>query len=237
MITILVLFHSVSEHIWRLAEAVAKGAASLDGCEATLRQVPELVDAERIFGPDCEEGRKAFADVETATIDDLVACDGFAIGTPVHYGNASSATRFFVDQTVKQYLVGTFIDKPATVFVSSAVGVGLEAAIQSVWSILAVHGMTIVPVGMRAPFGHRTRRRPGTRPGAGGSLARLGPAPGELARYLARRQTSSAKHCMLSRDASSVSPWKPSKRSPTPNSSRAWMSSATSRSAPVRSLR
>ena len=151
MIDVLVLFHSVSEHAWRLAEAVAKDAASLDGCAATLRQVPELADAERNFGPDFEEGRKAFAHIETATIDDLVACDGLAIGTPVHYGNASSAMRVFLDQTVKQYLEDTFIGKPATVFVSSAVGVGVEAAILSVWSILAVHGMTIVPVGMRAP--------------------------------------------------------------------------------------
>jgi NAD(P)H dehydrogenase (quinone) len=178
MTAILVLFDSVSEHTWRLAEAVAEGAAGLDGCQAALKQVPELADAERIFGPGFEEGRKVFADVETATIDDLVACDGLAIGTPVHYGNASSAMRFFLDQTVKQYLEGSFIGKPATVFVSSAVGVGVEAAIQSVWSILAVHGMTIVPVGMRAPeigdlsgahgggpFGAATfTRAPGERP-------------------------------------------------------------------------
>lgn len=180
MANILVLFHSVSEHTWRLAEAVAEGAAGVEGCTATLKQVPELAEAEAIFGPDFEAGRAAFADVETATIADLDACDGLAIGTPVHYGNASSTMRVFLDRTVKQYLEGGFIGKPATVFVSSAAGVGVEAAIQSVWSILAVHGMTIVPLGMRAPeiadmsgahgggvFGAATfTRAPGERPSA-----------------------------------------------------------------------
>ena len=93
MAKILVLFHSVSEHTWRLAEAVADGARGLEGCEAALRQVPELADAERIFGPGFEAARQAFAHVETATIGDLDACDGLAIGTPVHYGNASSTRR------------------------------------------------------------------------------------------------------------------------------------------------
>ena len=112
-----------------------------------LKQVPELSDAKLIFGPDFEDKRYA----ETTTIDDLIVCDGLAIGSPVHYGNVSSTMRFFLDQTVKQYLDGSFIGKPATMFVSSAVGVGVEAAIQSMWSVLAVQGMTIVPVGMRAP--------------------------------------------------------------------------------------
>ena len=203
MVTILVLFHSVSEHTWRLAEAVAEGAASLDGCEAVLKRVPELADAERIFGPGFEAGQEAFADVEAATVDDLAACDGRAIGTPVHYGNASSTMRVFLDQTVKQYLEGTFIGKPATVFVSSAVGAGVEAAIQSVWNILAVHGMTIVPVGMRAPeiadlsgahgggpFGAATlTRAPGNRPSdVELAIARAqGRALAEVARAWARR--------------------------------------------------
>ncbi len=206
MAKILVLFHSVSEHTWRLAEAVAAGAASLDGCEAALKQVPELEGAERIFGPGLEEGRKAFAHVETATVDDLMACDGLAIGAPVHYGNASSTMRFFLDQTVKQYIEGSFIGKPATVFVSSAVGVGIEAAILSLWSVLAVQGMTIVPVGMRAPeiadlseahgggvFGAATlTRAPGDRPSeTERALARTqGRALAEVARaWLGRRQS------------------------------------------------
>lgn len=125
---------------------MAEGATGLDGCDAVLKQVPELSDAKLIFGPDFEDKRYS----ESAAIDDLVACDGLAIGSPVHYGNVSSTMRFFLDQTVKQYLDGSFIGKPATVFVSSAVGVGVEAAIQSMWSVLAVQGMTIVPVGMRA---------------------------------------------------------------------------------------
>ncbi len=204
MAKILVLFHSVSEHTWRLAEAVADGARGLEGCEAALKQVPELADAEGIFGPGYEAGRKVFAHVETAAIDDIDACDGLAIGTPVHFGNASSTMRFFLDRTVKQYLEGGYIGKPATVFVSSAAGVGVEAAIQSVWSILAVHGMTIVPLGMRAPeiadlsgahgggvFGAATfTRAPGDRPSETElAIARVqGRALAEVARAWALRR-------------------------------------------------
>lgn len=150
MVEILVLFHCVTGHTYRLAEAVAEGVSSLADCVATLKQVPEIADAELVFGPGFQEHKKAFAEVQTASIDDLVACDGLAIGTPVHYGNMSSTMRFFLDQTVAQFLEGAFIGKPATVFASGSTGVAIEAGIQSVWSTLAVLGMTVVPVGMRA---------------------------------------------------------------------------------------
>ncbi len=50
MIDILVLFHSVSEHAWRLAEAVAEGAAGVEGCAARLRQVPKIADLSDAHG-------------------------------------------------------------------------------------------------------------------------------------------------------------------------------------------
>ena len=42
MTSINILFHSVTGHTFRLAEAIAEGVPSLAGCEARLKRIPEL---------------------------------------------------------------------------------------------------------------------------------------------------------------------------------------------------
>ena len=198
---ILVLFHSTGGATWKMAQAVAEGAAEA-GAAVTLKQVPEIAEAPAIQGPDYEAKRAPFADVPVAEPADLVAYDGLALGTPVHFGSMSGALRVFLDRTAAMWFDGALIGKPATVFAGAGSGGGRESAILSLWALLGTHGMTIVPLGLRAaevmdlstvhggsPLGAGTvTRGPGDRPSREElAMARVqGAALAETAAALAR---------------------------------------------------
>ena len=198
---ILVLFHSTGGATWKMAQAIAEGAADA-GAAVTLKQVPEIAEAPAIQGPDYEAKRAHFADVPVAEPADLAACDGLALGTPVHFGSMSGALRVFLDRTAAMWFDGALIGKPATVFAGAGSGGGRESAILALWALLGTHGMTIVPLGLRAaevmdlstvhggsPLGAGTvTRGPGDRPSPQElAMARVqGAALAETAAALAR---------------------------------------------------
>ena len=198
---ILVLFHSTGGATWKMAQAVAEGAAEA-GSAVALKQVPEIAEAPSIQGPDFEARRAPFADVPIAEPADLLECDGLALGTPVHFGSMSAALRVFLDRTGQMWFDGALIGKPATVFAGAGSGGGRESAILALWTLLGTHGMTIVPLGLRAaevmdlstvhggsPLGAGTvTRGPGERPSpAELAMARIqGAALAETAAALAR---------------------------------------------------
>ncbi|MDE0702671.1 MAG: NAD(P)H:quinone oxidoreductase [Rhodospirillaceae bacterium] len=198
---ILVLFHSTGGATWKMAQAVAGGAAEA-GAAVVLKQVPEIAEALAIQGPDYEAKRAPFAGVPVAEPADLAACDGLALGTPVHFGSMSGALRVFLDRTAAMWFDGALIGKPATVFAGAGSGGGRESAILSLWALLGTHGMTIVPLGLRAaevmdlstvhggsPLGAGTvTRGPGDRPSREElAMARVqGAALAETAAALAR---------------------------------------------------
>jgi NAD(P)H dehydrogenase (quinone) len=150
MARVLVVFHSGSGVTWRMAEAVAEGVDSVSGCDAVLQKVTEIEAAPAIYGTDMTQKRAPFAHVPEADPAALDQYDGFAFGTPVHFGSMSAAIRTFLDQTGQAWMAGSLIGRPATVFTGAGSGAGRETAILSMWSILGVHGMVIVPPGLRA---------------------------------------------------------------------------------------
>jgi NAD(P)H dehydrogenase (quinone) len=151
MTDILVLFHSVTGATFKLAEAIKDGVEAVDGCQANLKRVPEIVGSEVIFGGnEMAASKAAFADIPEAVVGDFVGHDGLAIGSPVYLGNQSSALRYFFDQAGKIWMDGSLTGKPATAFVSGGSGAGRETALLSLWSTFAVFGLTIVPLGTRA---------------------------------------------------------------------------------------
>ncbi len=159
MAGILVIFHSVGGYTFRMAEAVAEGISSLSGCEANLKQITEPPGAEAILLPKADNRKSDFSHIPIVRVEDLEDCDGLAIGTPVFWGNMSSATKYFFEQTMKlwtlppepveppQFLLGM----PATVFTAGGGGHANQLAIQSVWTMLSIYGMTIVTVGLSTP--------------------------------------------------------------------------------------
>jgi NAD(P)H dehydrogenase (quinone) len=60
---ILVLFHSWTGNVHRLAEGVAQGAREIEGCEVALKQVPEVVPDDALERAGALEPRKEFAHI------------------------------------------------------------------------------------------------------------------------------------------------------------------------------
>ena len=138
-IKVLVLFNSTNGGTYKLAKAIAQGITQLSGTKAVLKQVPDI---------DKQQNKVQWPEVPFATIADLTAYDGIAFGSPVHFGNMSASMRYFLDQSVDIWLQRKLEGIPATVFMSAGSGAGNEAAIQSFWNTLAIHGMIIVPTGI-----------------------------------------------------------------------------------------
>jgi NAD(P)H dehydrogenase (quinone) len=152
MARILVLFHSWTGNVYRLAEAIAEGARSVADCTVDLKQVSDTALPDGALGALRDKvaaARKAFEHVPFAAADSLPSYDGIAFGTPTRLGTMTPAMRSFLDQTGNFYLSGALAGKPATVFCSTSSGGGQETTITSFWNTLAHLGMTIVPLGYR----------------------------------------------------------------------------------------
>ncbi len=141
-----VIFYSMYGHTYRMAEAVAEGAGSVDGVSVSLFQVPELIGEELLEQSGAREARAAFSHVPLASVDSLVQADGIIFGTPTRFGNMCAQMRNFLDQTGGLWATGALIGKVGSVFTSTATQHGgQETTIASFHTTLLHHGMIIVP--------------------------------------------------------------------------------------------
>lgn len=143
MTKVLVLYYSMYGHIERMAEAVAEGVRRVDGVEAVIKRVPEIIhdDIARSMGVKLDQ--KA----AIATTEELANYDAIIFGTPTRFGNMTAQMRSFLDQTGKLWMDGSLIGKVASVFTSTGTQHGgQETTITSFHSTLLHHGMVIVGV-------------------------------------------------------------------------------------------
>jgi NAD(P)H dehydrogenase (quinone) len=134
-------------HIYKMAEAVAEGARSVDGTEVSLLQVPELAPDGALERTGAKAARAAFAHVPFATPDGLPEADGIIFGTPTRFGNMAAQMRNFLDQTGGLWAKGALIGKVGSVFTSTATQHGgQESTILSFHTTLLHHGMLIAGV-------------------------------------------------------------------------------------------
>lgn len=130
-VSILIVYHSVSGATERLALAIADGVHA-EGAEAVLRYVGEAEDS-ATFPAVCQ--------------DDLLACDGLALGSPTRFGCMASPVYAWLERTSELWLKGQLIDKPACVFTSSgSQHGGQEATLLGMSVPLIHHGMVLVGV-------------------------------------------------------------------------------------------
>jgi len=96
MACILVICHTQSGNTQKLAEAVASGAASFEDTKVVLKQAKD------------------------ATIEDLILCDGIAIGSPEYFGYMAGMIKDFFDRTYEpaKEKREIFI-KPYVIFISA----------------------------------------------------------------------------------------------------------------------
>ena len=214
MTRINVIFHSVTGSTARLAQAIAEGVESLEGCTATLKRIPELPGQGPVTMTNLPAKQEAFAALPVAGTDDMLDCDGFAFGSAVYWGNMSYAAKYFLDTTANLYKLAApdqpaqpnpaMFGKPVTVFTGGGNGLANEPAILGVYMALSFFGVTLVTVGPRLPevtdpkrhgggntLGAGTfSRTPGERPSAGEhAIARVqGRALAETARAWKERR-------------------------------------------------
>lgn len=134
-INVLVLIDTVNGTTYKMAEAIARGVKS-QNANPVIKKVPPL-----------DLASTKLSDIPVAVVSELNDYDAIAFGAPVHFGNISPAMMYFMDKTLPLWKEQSLATKPATVFMSACSGSGRETAITSFWSILASHGMLLVPTG------------------------------------------------------------------------------------------
>ena len=95
-INILVVYHSQTGHTKKMAEAVAKGAGSVKNVRVVLKKAAD------------------------AGLEDLIDCDGLAIGTPEYFGYMSGMIKDLFDRTYEEaHTRKEVFKKPYVVFISA----------------------------------------------------------------------------------------------------------------------
>lgn len=139
---ILVLYYSRHGSVLNLARQIAKGIES-QGIEAKIRTVNDTHADE--------------ADYPIVTQDELVSCQGLALGSPCRFGTMAAPLKAFWESTSTNWLSGDLIDKPACVFTSSSsLHGGNEATLLSMSLPLLHHGMLLLGVPYSEPELHNT---------------------------------------------------------------------------------
>lgn len=142
---VLVVYYSMYGHIYKLAEAVAEGARSVEGVDAELRRVPETLPQETIERMGAVEAQKQQSHVPVITVEELGSADAIVFGTPTRFGNMCGQMRQFLDSTGKLWTSGALTGKVGSVIASSNTQHGgQESTILSFHITLLHHGMVIV---------------------------------------------------------------------------------------------
>lgn len=147
MTTILVLYYSKEGAVKAMAQAIALGINSISGVEAKIRTVPDVY-------ANVEEKKSSIPDTGSiyATLDDLIAADGLALGSPTRFGNMAAPLKYFIESTSSLWFKGALENKPATVFTSTgSLHGGNEATLLTMQIPLLHLGMIIMGVPYSIP--------------------------------------------------------------------------------------
>ena len=139
---ILVLYYSRYGATRRLADAVCDGIHAVSGCNARLRTVPPVSAVCEAIEPAIPTEGPPYAEPK-----DLDECDGLVLGSPTRFGNMAAPMKYFIDQTLGQWLSGAMVGKPAGVFTSTgSLHGGQETTLLSMMLPLMHHGMILVGI-------------------------------------------------------------------------------------------
>lgn len=140
MAKILIVYFSRYGSTEKMARHIARGVESVVGAEATLRTVPDVsVVCEKVADTIPASG------APYATLQDLEACDGLALGSPTHFGNMAAPLKHFIDSTTPLWFSGALSGKPAGVFTSTgSMHGGQETTLLSMMLPLMHHGMLLM---------------------------------------------------------------------------------------------
>jgi len=135
MSTVSIIYFSGTGHTTKLAEAVAKGAASVDGVKTNLIS---------INGDDFDKGRYK----NDGVLAQLDASDAIIFGSPTYMGGPSGQFKTFADATGGRWYTGAWRDKVASGFTVSGSPSGDKlSTLQYFFTLAMQHGMIWVGLG------------------------------------------------------------------------------------------
>lgn len=144
-VNIQIIFYSMYGHVYKLAEAVAKGAKQVAEANVSLYRVPELVSDEVLEKSGAKPAQEKFAHIPIIEVAKLAEADAIIFGTPTRYGNMCAQMRNFLDQTGGLWLKNTLVGKVGSVFASTgSQHGGQETTITSFHTNLLHFGMILV---------------------------------------------------------------------------------------------
>ncbi len=139
---ILVLYYSRYGATAKMAQQIACGVEAVPGIEAKIRTVPSVTT-----GLETQAQPVPTQGPPYATLEDLKACAGLALGSPTRFGNMAAPLKHFIDSTSTLWLAGSLSGKPAGTFTSTAsMHGGQETTLLSMALPLLHHGMLFVGI-------------------------------------------------------------------------------------------
>ena len=145
---VLIVYYSTYGNVYKMAQLVAEGVEEIEGAEAVIRKVPELIPDSVIDSrDDMKAGREAQKDVPLVSKDDFKEAGAIAFGTPTRFGNVSAQLKNQIDQLTSLWLNGELEGKPAGGFVSTgSLHGGQETTLLTMMAPLLHLGMIVVGV-------------------------------------------------------------------------------------------
>ncbi|MDB5465266.1 MAG: wrbA [Phenylobacterium sp.] len=141
MAKVLVLYHSTYGHIEAMAQAEAEGARSVEGVQADIKRVPELVPEEVARNA----GYKLDQAAPVGKIDDLAGYDAVIVGCGTRFGRMASQMANFLDQAGGLWVSGALNGKVGAAFTSTATQHGGQETTQfSIITTLMHLGLVVV---------------------------------------------------------------------------------------------
>jgi len=137
---VLVLYYSRQGSVAKMAELIAQGIDSVPGAEAFIRCLPPVSPVCEAVADDIPASGPPYAE-----LDDLLKCDGLALGSPGRFGNMAAPVKYFLDTSSELWLSGGLANKPACVFTStSSMHGGQESTLLSMMLPLLHHGALLL---------------------------------------------------------------------------------------------
>ena len=135
---LLILFYSASGSVRNLAHAIADGAEEYN-LKVKLRTVPKIsIDNENI-DRDIPNSGEIYC-----TKEDLINCDGLAIGSPTRFGSMAAPLKYFLDSTGDIWSTNALEDKPGIAFTSTgSMHGGQEVTLFNIHTYMLHQGMII----------------------------------------------------------------------------------------------
>jgi len=125
-----------------MARLIARGIEQIDGVTARLRTVPAVSPVCAAVEDDIPAEGPPYV-----SLDDLLQCQGLALGSPTRFGNMAAPLKYFLDTTGTFWLSGKLSGKPAAVFTSTGtLHGGQESTLLSMMLPLLHHGMLLVGI-------------------------------------------------------------------------------------------